>query len=605
MRVPIVVKLVGITVGLLLVATVSIALRSSAFFEDVSGQREKDGNRDAAEAKASQLNVVFDKFKDKTRVVATLMLKEYASEEEKQEALSLSFKQDPDLIAVEVIALNNGRQEVVGRVEKSDFAQALGLAPTFLSKLREVKPFPVAKVFAGQIEIRNSSVIGGAPLVTMGVPFVRDDAGQITHVAIADLRLEGIQKPFARVTERQFYLVDKDGVVLAHPNDKLVFEGKSFGTSEIVEKALQSKVSQGEMKFFDPDLKKKFIGSFALTQFGPSVIAQVSEEVILEPARFVKREAFFITGLVLSGALFFVFIFSMTLTNPIEKLVDVTREVASGNFDVHANIDSHDEVGELARSFDRMVDGLRERDKMKNVLNKFHGSSVTEDLLKGDLHLGGKNKTVTVFFSDIRDFTKFSEGHTPEEVVAMLNEYFEIMVGIVTKNHGVVDKFVGDAMMAVWGAPNTTGEDEVFALKACIEMRQSLATLNELRLGRGQTEIKIGMGLNSGPAISGTIGSSERMEYTVIGDTVNTASRIESSTKAFGTDLLISGDTLAKVETKFITEYAGSAEVKGKAEPLKMFKVKGYLDDAGNPVLVQTKYSDYEAGDADKVKVSA
>jgi adenylate cyclase len=309
---------------------------------------------------------------------------------------------------------------------------------------------------------------------------------------------------------------------------------------------------------------------------------------------------------VLSGAIFFVFLFSITLTNPIEKLVEVTRKVAAGNFDVHADIHSHDEVGELAGSFDAMVDGLKERDKIKNVMNKFHGSAITEDLMKGDdLSLGGVNKEVTVFFSDIRDFTKFSEGHTPEEVVGMLNEYFEIMVGIVTKNHGVVDKFVGDAMMAVWGAPKATGQDEYYAIKACLEMRQALEELNKLRIARNQVEIKIGMGLHSGPAISGTIGSSERMEYTVIGDTVNTASRIESSTKAFGTDLLISGETLARTEGKFIFEYAGAAEVKGKAEPLKMNKVKGYIDENGQEVLVKTKYSDYEAGNADKVKIAS
>src|SRR5262249_35275606 len=151
--------------------------------------------------------------------------------------------------------------------------------------------------------------------------------------------------------------------------------------------------------------------------------------------------------------------------------------------------------------------------------------SVTEDLLKGNLELGGSKKMVTVFFSDIRGFTAFSEGHTPEQVVQMLNEYFQIMVGIINKHGGIVDKFIGDAIMAVWGAPNATDRDTQNAVKACIEMRQALNSLNELRAGRGQVPIKIGMGLHRGEAISGTIGSSERMEYTVIGDTVNQSSR--------------------------------------------------------------------------------
>lgn len=604
-RVPIVVKLVGVTVVLLLVATVSIAFRSSYLFESISGPRERDANGVAAEAKAAQVNVLFDKYRDKTRLVATQLYKTYASDAEKNESLGLSFYNDPDFVAVEIFEIKDGKQQLVQGVDKPDFIAQMNLTPDYLKKLRSLKPFPIASVFSGNVEIRNSSLPNGAPLVTIGLPFVRTDSGLITHVAIADLRLDGIQKPFSRVTDRTFYLIDKEGTVLAHPNDKLVLDAKNLKNLEVVKKTLSSKVLQGETKFFDTETNKSYIASFAQTQYGPAVIAQASEDIILEPARYVRRQAFFITGLVLSGAVFFVFLFSITLTNPIEKLVEVTRKVAAGNFDVQADIHSHDEVGELAGSFDAMVHGLKERDKIKNVMNKFHGSAITDDLMKGDLQLGGVNKEVTVFFSDIRDFTKFSEGHTPEEVVQMLNEYFEIMVAIVTKNHGVVDKFVGDAMMAIWGAPNTTGQDEQFALKACLEMRQALEELNRLRISRNQVEIKIGMGLNSGPAISGTIGSSERMEYTVIGDTVNTASRIEASTKAFGTDLLVSGETLARLNGKFVSEYAGAAEVKGKTEPLKMHKIKGYIDENGNEILIQTKYSDYEAGHVDKVKIAS
>lgn len=595
-------KLVGITVGLLLVATVSIALRSSDLFEKISGPREKDANGVAAEAMAAQVNLLFEKYIGKAQIAGSLLMKSYASEAEKHEALNLSFYQDPDFISVEVIALQGGKQVVIDKIVKNEFFQSFNLSSDYLDQVRVARPFPMTSVFSGNIEVMNSSVQGGAPLLTIGVPFGRDAYDRITHVALVDVRLEGIQKPFSRVTDRSFFMVGKDGGVLAHPDEKMVFDGVKLADLEIVKKALTSKIAKGETKYQEPESKEYFIASYAQTQFGPAVIAQASENIILEPARYVKREAFFVTGLVLSAAVFFVFLFSISLTSPIERLVDVTRQVATGNFDVQSNVKSHDEVGELADSFDTMVSGLRERDKMKNVLNKFHGSSVTESLMQGDLALGGTKKRVTVFFSDIRDFTKFSEGHTPEEVVEMLNEYFEIMVGIVTKNHGVVDKFVGDAMMAIWGAPNTTGEDEVYALKACLEMRSALDKLNESRLARGQTAIKIGMGLNSGDAISGTIGSSERMEYTVIGDTVNTASRIESSTKAFGTDLLISGETLESVGKKFVTDFAGAAEVKGKAEPLKMYKVKGYINEAGEEVLIRTPYSDYEAGDADKVK---
>jgi adenylate cyclase len=278
--------------------------------------------------------------------------------------------------------------------------------------------------------------------------------------------------------------------------------------------------------------------------------------------------------------------------------------VSKGNFDVKAtaHVKSHDEVGDLAKAFDHMTDGLKERDKVKSLFSKFHGSSVAEDLINKDIGVGGQSKEVVVFFSDIRGFTAFSEKRKPEEVVAMLNEYFAVMVGIINKHGGVVDKFIGDAIMAIWGAPKGSDRDPHNALRACIEMRRGLEKLNEARIARGEPALMIGMGLHAGTAISGTIGSDERMEYTVIGNTVNTASRIEASTKAFGADLLVTDDVISRVGEEFIVDYAGSAEVKGRSDALKMYKIRGYVEN-GEKHVVKTPYSDYEAEGADKVKV--
>ena len=298
----------------------------------------------------------------------------------------------------------------------------------------------------------------------------------------------------------------------------------------------------------------------------------------------------------------------MSLTSPIEALVELIGVVSKGNFDVKAKdkVKSafKDEVGELAEAFDNMTEGLKERDKVKTLFSKFHGSSVTDDLMQNDIGVGGQNKKVVIFFSDIRGFTAFSENRSPEEVVAMLNEYFAVMVGIINKNKGVVDKFIGDAIMAVWGAPKGSDKDAHLALKACLEMRVALNELNIKRIARNEPPIAIGMGLHAGDAISGTIGSDERMEYTVIGNTVNTGSRIEASTKAFGTDLLISDTVFEKVGEDFKVEYAGAAEVKGRTEALKLYKVRGYKDESGKMIEISTPYSDYKAEKVDKVKVA-
>ena len=186
----------------------------------------------------------------------------------------------------------------------------------------------------------------------------------------------------------------------------------------------------------------------------------------------------------------------------------------------------------------------------------------------------------------------------------MLNEYFGIMVRIIQQNHGIVDKFIGDAIMAVFGAPKGSARDPFNTLKACLEMRKALDELNRKRIAKGSPPIMIGMGVHTGRAISGTIGSDERMEYTVIGDALNMASRIEASTKAFGADLLVSESTARIVEGEFALDLAGSAEVKGKTQALKLYKVIGYKSKTGEIIPVKTPYSEYEKGKVGKVKVS-
>jgi adenylate cyclase len=229
---------------------------------------------------------------------------------------------------------------------------------------------------------------------------------------------------------------------------------------------------------------------------------------------------------------------------------------------------------------------------------------VTENLLQsGEVHLGGMKRQVVVFFSDIRGFTQFSESRTPEEVVSMLNEYFTVMVEIIERNGGVVDKFIGDAIMAVWGTPTSTGDDAYLSVKACLEMRQGLLDLNQLRLSRGEEPLRIGMGLHAGEAISGTVGSENRMEFTVIGDAVNNASRIEAATKAFGTDLLLSQDMARLVQGRILMTEAGEVEVKGKNAAQRLFKVRGFIVADGSFQEIKTPFSDYDAEGAEKVKL--
>lgn len=595
------------TVFLMLAVVVATAYINSNEIETSFGKSQQDANAELAKSKSSEVDGLILGYLEKARTVTNLMLQDFADEEQRQRALDLVFFRDLDLVNLEIYQMTDGRPTLYKRVTNETYLKKFGQGKSYIDRVRREKPFPVISVFsdAERVPVRNSALPSGAPLFSVGVAFT-DASGVVRQVTVADVRLDRLQKAFVFNGARSLYLVDSEGSILAHSDDRQVYGGRSFAAVPIVKQALsQAEASNnGQRRFRDPGTGEWFAGAYSRTSFGLTVIAQTPESIILEFVQLVQRRTYEVAAYAVSGALFFVMIFSITLTLPIEKLHEATLLVAKGNFDIRARIRSSDEVGELAKAFNHMVVGLKERDKVKMMFSKFHGSSVTEDLLKGDLALGGSRKEVTVLFSDIRDFTKFSEGHTPEEVVEMLNEYFQIMVGIIVANHGIVDKFVGDAIMAIWGAPNSTGQDCYHALKAALEMRAALANLNDRRLTRGQTAIRFGIGLHAGPAISGTIGSMERMEYTVIGDTVNMASRIEASTKAFGADLLASETVVRDLEARFIIEYAGAAEVKGKSEPIKMFKIRGHINPAGQHVLVRTPYSDYAPEEADKVKIA-
>lgn len=609
---PIAMKLVVMAVFLLASASAAITYKIAERLEEDATTSAREENLFQAVARSESVGSLLNSYVAKARIIASLMLREYPSPEDRQESMNLSFYQDSDLVALSVVQRpGTPREREVNQIIQTSYLKLFDItesgAESYMATVRAAKRFPIESVFAGNVEVRNSSIVDKVPLLTIGFPLAKDDTGQVSQAVIADIRLDRFQVAFADAALRLQFLIDKDGDVLAHPDDSLAVKVTNIKNQVLVAKVLAANTEKGEMPFVNPDDQQTYFGAYAKNSYGVVVVSQVSKKLVLEPAVEARNEAIHITGLALSAALFFVFLFSMTLSTPIEKLLEITHEIAKGNFGVRAqdSVHTHDEVGDLAVAFDEMTEGLRERDKIKKTFSKFHGSSVADDILAGDnTSLRGTAKEVTVFFSDIRDFTKFSEGHTPEEVVEMLNEYFEIMVGIVTRSGGVVDKFIGDAIMAVWGAPHSSGRDPEAAIEACIEMRKALAELNVKRIGRGKVPIKIGMGLHTGVAISGTIGSTERMEYTVIGDTVNMAARIEAATKSFGTDLLISELTAQVLQGKFLMEKAGVVEVKGKAEPLSLFKVRGTIGADGVPVLVRTDYSDFDATSDAKVRIA-
>jgi adenylate cyclase len=220
---------------------------------------------------------------------------------------------------------------------------------------------------------------------------------------------------------------------------------------------------------------------------------------------------------------------------------------------------------------------IKKRKFLQDTLIRYVTKQVVDLILEHPetIVLDGEEREATILFSDIRGFTSLSEKMKPKELVKMLREYFTLMVGAVFKFQGTVDKFIGDAIMSIFGAPTPQPNHAKLAIQTALEMQRLLARFNADRVRKGQEPISVGVGINTGDVVVGNIGSEERLEYTAIGDAVNLASRLEGINKEYGTHIIISEFTYHHVENAIVERELDEVRVKGKYEPVKIYEVMG------------------------------
>ncbi len=223
-----------------------------------------------------------------------------------------------------------------------------------------------------------------------------------------------------------------------------------------------------------------------------------------------------------------------------------------------------------------VLDDITQEKRVKATLGRYMAPALAEQVLRDDKsRLGGVRQKVTVLFSDIRGYTTFAEAMDAAEVVELLNEYFSHMVDAVDAEHGVLDKFIGDAIMAVFGVPFPHEDDSKRACMAALRMTQQLRIFNQKRALTGASAIEIGVGINTGQVVSGNIGSEKRLDYTCIGDGINLGSRLESATKAYGVTTLLSEFTYNEIKNEFITRELDLIQVMGKQKSIRLYQLLG------------------------------
>ena len=453
------------------------------------------------------------------------------------------------------------------------------LVEAFLKQEREA----AAQVERGIMKILNAAPLFNQPMLVLFYPYKEKGLSQGLAVFFS---AEKLSDGFGQGTLQTTYLVNDTGDILIHPDFDLVHRSTNVASFPLFTQMRENGDTNRQMLFQD-ETGKKYFGSYTRLSLGDAAILTTAEAAqVLEPVNDAARRNIYLSIAVLALSAMFVWFVSKSISTPIKLLTVAAHQIEEGEYELDLKPKTRDEIGLLTSSFVQMGKGLAERERLKDSFGRFINKEIAELAMQGRLTLGGETKEATIFFSDIRSFTAISEKLEPFEVVGFLNEYMTQMVECVNDTHGVVDKFIGDAIMAVWGAPTTAGsprEDALNCIRAALRMRAALMQFNRGRGGDKKPIIRIGCGINSGPVVAGQIGSQKRMEYTVIGDAVNLASRTEALNKPMGTDILITEYTYQLVHDMVLVEEMPSVTVKGKEKPLRMFAVVNMPNEKGIP----------------------
>lgn len=271
---------------------------------------------------------------------------------------------------------------------------------------------------------------------------------------------------------------------------------------------------------------------------------------------------------------------------PVHDLVRGVRGISSGHFEQHIDLQRSDELGLLTDAFNAMVKSLRQKEVVQTTLERYVSKPLADKILRRENHLqlGGEEKEVTILFCDIRRFTSLAERLPPAQVVELLNAYFTRMIQVVGDHEGMVDKLMGDSVMALFGAPQSQGDDPLRAVRCAVDMQQAVQRFNQQRACQDLPPLEMGIGINTGPVIAGNIGSATRMEYTVIGDSVNIAARLQGLARPG--EILVSEATYRAITGLVVAEPLAPTELKGKRIPVAIYRID-------NLVPADSRHSNY------------
>ena len=432
--------------------------------------------------------------------------------------------------------------------------------------------FPIKHILENGIGQRGMVSAGGKLMSSVGLPLkesLRDEYAVGAMIVVKNIDDKWVAKLTADAMKKDFLQV------IFFSDLKIVADNVENKFAEEVIANLEEIPGGSGMFLFEGDRYITQRGFYESNDKTTGYFYATNLDSVLKPFQVIQ-DKILITGIaILTAGLLFSIFFSRRIAQPLGLLLQGTKGVIDDNYDFEIKHTSKDEVGELSKAFNHMLKGLREKKYIQETFGKYvHPSIVTEILSNPDkIQPGGKRSYQSVLFCDVANFTSFSETMAPEALIKLLNEYLGAMTEEISSTNGILDKYIGDAIMAFWGPPFTPGNHSLLACRAAINMQSTLQTLRPQWLSRGLPEIRMRVGIATGHMIVGNIGSEKNLEYTCIGDTVNYSSRLEGINKVYGTDIIIDIFTKKNVEHDFLLRELDTIQVKGRGQGSQIFEV--------------------------------
>ncbi len=409
---------------------------------------------------------------------------------------------------------------------------------------------------------------------------VRNDlAGNPDYLAVTRRAVESYAQTLVRSASEVIFAVGTDGRVEMSTTELALEDPAEIET--LSNRAARSREGWQRITV---DQTVRVGQAFVFEPFGWLVFVTDTEESFYAEVEEINLRTYYILGGALVVAVILLLLFAGILTGPLSRMVRTMLTITQTNdLSQRVAVEYRDEIGAMARTFNKMLVKLESADrqirsfalsavvaqrnerKIRNIFQKYVPKDVIDGIFQNpESALSGKNDVLAILFSDIRNFTTISEGFMPDDLVVSLNKYFERLVDIIMDHGGIVDKYIGDAIMAFYGAPVRHDDDALKAVVSALRMQEAIGEINGEHIAEGKPIFKTGIGINYGVVTVGNIGSDKKMDYTIIGDMVNYGSRLEGLTKSYGQDLIVSKSIFRKVKNQVPTRFVDFVQVKGK-----------------------------------------